>query len=92
MKKNNLTWDKVLSKVKDLQLVIVNCIGFIKIIILKFCNERIYFDWQGGCAVRLFHKELEAYLVAEGLFDEGFVEDGRYIIALIFCIQLRCWT
>ena len=32
---------------------------------------------QGGSAIRLFHKELEAYLVAEGLFDEEITEDGR---------------
>ena len=35
--------------------------------------------WQGGSVIRLFHKELEAYLVAEGLFDEGVTEDGAYI-------------
>ena len=27
--------------------------------------------------IRLFHKELEAYLVAEGLFDEVVTEDGE---------------
>lgn len=27
--------------------------------------------------IRLFHKELEAYLVAEGLFDEEVTEDGE---------------
>ena len=27
--------------------------------------------------IRLFHKELEAYMVAEGLFDEEVTEDGR---------------
>ena len=32
---------------------------------------------QGGCAVRLFHKELEAYLVAEGLFEDDITEDGE---------------
>ncbi len=26
--------------------------------------------------IRLFHKELEAYLVAEGLFDDEITEDG----------------
>jgi len=31
---------------------------------------------QGGCVLRLFHKELEAYLVAEGLFDDEITEDG----------------
>ena len=28
--------------------------------------------------IRLFHKELEAYLVAEGLFDEDITEDGQW--------------
>ena len=28
--------------------------------------------------IRLFHKELEAYLVAEGLFDDSVTEDGRF--------------
>lgn len=31
---------------------------------------------QGGSVVRLFHKELEAYIVAEGLFNEEVTEDG----------------
>ena len=26
----------------------------------------------------MFHKELEAYIVAEGLFDEAITEDGYY--------------
>ncbi|CAH1798283.1 unnamed protein product [Owenia fusiformis] len=30
---------------------------------------------KGGCALRMFHKELEAYVVAEGLFDEEVNED-----------------
>jgi len=37
---------------------------------------------QGGCAVRLFHKELEAYLVAEGLFEDDITEDGQYMTLL----------
>ena len=37
-------------------------------------------DVQGGCAVRLFHKELEAYLVAEGLFEDDITEDGAFKI------------
>ena len=32
---------------------------------------------QGGSVMRLFHKELEAYLVAEGLFDDEITEDGK---------------
>lgn len=41
------------------------------IILLKF---------KGGSVIRLFHKELEAYLVAEGLFDEIITENGKPII------------
>ena len=33
--------------------------------------------FQGGSVIRLFHKELEAYLVAEGLFDDVITEDGN---------------
>ena len=32
---------------------------------------------QGGSAIRLFHKEMEAYVVAEGVFDEELTEDGK---------------
>lgn len=31
---------------------------------------------QGGSVIRLFHKELEAFVVAEGLFDDEVTEDG----------------
>jgi len=31
---------------------------------------------QGGSIIRLFHKELEALLVAEGLFNDEISEDG----------------
>ena len=31
---------------------------------------------KGGSVLRLFHKELEAYLVAEGLFEEQLTEEG----------------
>ena len=34
---------------------------------------------QGGSVIRLFHRELEAYLVCEGLFWEELVEDGMMI-------------
>ena len=34
---------------------------------------------KAGSMIRLFHKELEAYLVAEGLFDEELTEDGMII-------------
>jgi len=35
---------------------------------------------QGGSIIRLFHKELEALLVAEGLFDDEISEDGPFSI------------
>ncbi|RUS87050.1 hypothetical protein EGW08_005203, partial [Elysia chlorotica] len=38
---------------------------------------------RGGCVIRLFHKELEAYLVAEGLFDDAVVEDVHFRIRAI---------
>jgi len=39
--------------------------------------------FQGGSVLRLFHKELEAYLVAEGLFDDEITEDGITVKSLI---------
>ena len=33
--------------------------------------------FQGGSVIRLFHKELEAYMVGEGLFDDEVTEDGE---------------
>nr|KAG5712192.1 hypothetical protein BaRGS_014542 [Batillaria attramentaria] len=41
-----------------------------------FQIEHFTFGW-GGSVIRLFHKELEAYMVAEGLFDEEVTEDGN---------------
>ncbi|XP_021341779.1 inositol 1,4,5-trisphosphate receptor type 2-like [Mizuhopecten yessoensis] len=38
---------------------------------------------RGGSAIRLFHKELEAYLVAEGLFDEEVTEDVHFRIRVM---------
>ena len=43
--------------------------------------------FQGGCPIRLFHKELEAYVVAEGLFEEELTEDGKNI-NLTYCHYL----
>ena len=40
---------------------------------------------QGGSIIRLFHKELEAYMVAEGLFDDEVTEDGTYDSHLHIC-------
>ncbi len=28
--------------------------------------------------IRFYHKEMEAYLVAEGLFDDELTEEGEY--------------
>ena len=39
----------------------------------KMC---VHFILKGGSVLRLFHKELEAYLVAEGLFEEQLTEEG----------------
>ncbi|XP_071176008.1 inositol 1,4,5-trisphosphate-gated calcium channel ITPR2-like isoform X12 [Mytilus edulis] len=38
---------------------------------------------RGGSVLRLFHKELEAYLVAEGLFDDCVTEDVHFRIRVI---------
>ncbi|KAL3860316.1 hypothetical protein ACJMK2_010455, partial [Sinanodonta woodiana] len=38
---------------------------------------------RGGSVIRLFHKELEAYLVAEGLFDDMITEDVHFRIRVI---------
>lgn len=45
---------------------------------------------QGGQAIRCFHKELEAYLVAEGLFDEQITEDGGCAYTLDHVIINQC--
>ena len=41
---------------------------------------------QAGVPLRLFHKEIEAYLCAEGLFDDEITEDGiiKIIINVIY--------
>ncbi|KAL5022859.1 hypothetical protein ScPMuIL_002014, partial [Solemya velum] len=38
---------------------------------------------RGGSVIRLFHKELEAYLVAEGLFDDDVTEDVHFRIRVM---------
>ncbi|XP_050396213.1 inositol 1,4,5-trisphosphate receptor type 1 [Patella vulgata] len=38
---------------------------------------------RGGSFIRLFHKELEAYLVGEGLFDEVVTEDVHFRLRAI---------
>ena len=40
-----------------------------------FCMTLAYI-LQVGDLIRFFHKEMEAYLVAEGLFDDELTEDG----------------
>lgn len=42
----------------------------------KWLLNDVFCITQGGSVVRLFHKELEAYMVAEGLFDDEVTEDG----------------
>jgi inositol 1,4,5-triphosphate receptor type 1 len=43
---------------------------------------------QAGDAVRFFHKEIEAYLVAEGLFDAAIHEDGMFTLHTCMSIML----
>ncbi|KAK3610320.1 hypothetical protein CHS0354_029790 [Potamilus streckersoni] len=47
--------------------------------LIRFQKESLEPDVyvRGGSIIRLFHKELEAYMVAEGLFDEEVTEDAR---------------
>lgn len=47
------------------------------LVVVIFVSDSLYYP-QGGSVMRLFHKELEAYLVAEGLFDDCVTEDGKY--------------
>ena len=37
---------------------------------------------QAGDIVRFYHKEMEAYMVAEGLFDDVLTEDGGILTFL----------
>ena len=43
---------------------------------------------QGGSIIRLFHKELEAFVVAEGLFDDEISEDGRCSVVVTYLLTL----
>ncbi|XP_055891550.1 inositol 1,4,5-trisphosphate receptor type 1-like isoform X4 [Biomphalaria glabrata] len=43
---------------------------------------------KGGSVIRLFHKELEAYLVAEGLFDDEVTEDAEIVQDVHFRIRV----
>ena len=49
---------------------------------IEFClichiiNPSIWY-FQGGSALRLFHRETESYMMAEGLFHDRITEDGK---------------
>ncbi|GFN95264.1 inositol 1,4,5-trisphosphate receptor type 1 [Plakobranchus ocellatus] len=64
--------------------------------LVRFCKENPDLDLyvkrgicvfpkyiKGGAVIRLFHKELEAYLVAEGLFDDDITEDVHFRIRVM---------
>ncbi|KAH9498185.1 hypothetical protein Btru_007906 [Bulinus truncatus] len=53
--------------------------------LIRFCKENPELDLyvKGGSVIRLFHKELEAYLVAEGLFDDEVTEDVHFRIRVM---------
>ncbi|XP_041376656.1 inositol 1,4,5-trisphosphate receptor type 1-like [Gigantopelta aegis] len=53
--------------------------------LVRFCQENpeVELYVKGGAVIRLFHKELEAYLVAEGLFDEDITEDVHFRIRVM---------
>jgi len=56
--------------------------------------EDLQFVWlQGGSIIRLFHKELEAFLVSEGLFDDEISEDGllRHLLTLLALLLGFCY-
>ena len=52
--------------------------------------KNIPFYFQGGSVIRMFHKELEAYIVAEGLFDDDITEDGKHTTLSFFYIHKTC--
>ena len=47
--------------------------------------------FQGGSVIRLFHKELEAFVVAEGLFDDEVTENGKKLACLIKLTGVESW-
>ncbi|XP_076470932.1 inositol 1,4,5-trisphosphate-gated calcium channel ITPR2-like isoform X2 [Babylonia areolata] len=53
--------------------------------LVRFCKENPELDLlvKGGSVIRLFHKELEAYMVAEGLFDDEVTEDVHFRIRVM---------
>ena len=60
-------------------------IAFSTKIEISYLLDNIITLFQGGSIIRLFHKELEAYMVAEGLFDDEVTEDGTYNSHLHIC-------
>lgn len=44
--------------------------------LIAFWISALVLRLQGGSVIRLFHKELEAFVVAEGLFEDEVTEDG----------------
>lgn len=43
---------------------------------------------QFGDIIRFYHKEMEAYLVAEGLFDDEICEDGNNSIIKTWWLKI----
>ncbi len=43
---------------------------------------------KAGVPLRLFHKEVEGYMVCEGLFEDEVTEEGRNITNIILGIDL----
>lgn len=64
------------AQIKQAKYVRNSNVGRSKFGTLRICFRIIFFN-QGGSVIRLFHKELEAYMVAEGLFDDEVTEDGK---------------
>ena len=44
---------------------------------------------QGGSTVRIFHKDVEAYLVAEGMYGEPISEEGQFLQRLGY-VNIQC--
>ena len=68
----------VLISIFKLYRVIANPNGIFDISNLRCEYIYIYiYILQCGSCIRLFHKDLEAYLVAEGLHEEKLTETGK---------------
>ncbi|KAH3824458.1 hypothetical protein DPMN_126294 [Dreissena polymorpha] len=57
--------------------------GFTLIRFRKMATQDSALYVRGGSVIRLFHKELEAYMVAEGLFDDEVAEDVHFRIRVM---------